>query len=40
VAVVEEQVLERVARLEQLWAEPKNAKTFFTTVDHKKIGKR
>ena len=29
-----------VERLEKAWAEPRGLATFFTTVDHKKIGVR
>jgi cytochrome c oxidase subunit 1/cytochrome c oxidase subunit I+III len=29
-----------VERLDSLWDEPKNVRTFFTTVDHKRIGVR
>src|ERR671936_1485169 len=32
--------VERVERLERIWSEPSGLKTFFTTVDHKKIGVR
>jgi cytochrome c oxidase subunit I+III len=39
-AATQTRAYERVARLEQLWAEPSGLHTFLTTVDHKKIGKR
>jgi cytochrome c oxidase subunit I len=39
-ATTEVQAVERVERLEQLWAEPSGLHTFLTTVNHKKIGTR
>jgi heme/copper-type cytochrome/quinol oxidase subunit 1 len=39
-AATEVRAVERVARLEQLWAEPSGLHTFLTTVNHKAIGKR
>jgi cytochrome c oxidase subunit I+III len=39
-AATDVRAVERVARLEQLWAEPSGLHTFLTSVNHKKIGKR
>jgi cytochrome c oxidase subunit I len=39
-ATTDVRAVERVARLEQLWAEPSGLHTFLTTVNHKKIGRR